>query len=200
MPASSTPAVPVSCCCSTRPSTWSAATRSPSRSRRLGDGPVGDRFDAVAHRSSADVDGELDVSEQRYEVMYFFDLADERIDEFKRGWGAIGDSIVVVGGDGLWNCHVHTNDIGAAIEVALDLDGRPKQIRVTDLFEEVDEEHAQRTAGMHSSDPGRRGAQPRRGRAPAGHHAQSWPCAAATGSSSCSRTSACRASSRVARR
>ena len=58
--------------------------------------------------------------------MYFLDLADRRIDEFKQGWGAIGDSIVVVGGDGLWNCHVHTNDVGAAIEVALDLDGRPR--------------------------------------------------------------------------
>ena len=113
----------------------------------LGDGPVGDRFVAVAHRSSG-VDGELDVSEQRYEVMYFCELADARIDEFKRGWGAIGDSIVVVGGDGLWNCHVHTNDIGAAIEVALDVGGRPKQIRVTDLFEEVADEHAHRTAGM----------------------------------------------------
>ena len=90
----------------------------------------------------------LDVSEQRYEVMYFLDLADERIDEFKSGWGAIGDSIVVVGGDGLWNCHVHTNDVGAAIEVALDLDGRPRTIRVTDLFEEVDEEHAKREAAM----------------------------------------------------
>ena len=31
--------------------------------------------------------------------------------------------LVVVGGDGLWNCHVHTNDIGASIEVALDLEG-----------------------------------------------------------------------------
>ncbi len=113
----------------------------------LADGPVGDEFVAVAHRSSG-VDGELDVSEQRYEVMYFCELADARIDEFKRGWGAIGDSIVVVGGDGLWNCHVHTNDIGAAIEVALDVGGRPKQIRVTDLFEEVADEHAHRTAGM----------------------------------------------------
>ncbi len=94
------------------------------------------------------VDGELDVSELRYEVMYFCELADARIDEFKRGWGEIGDSIVVVGGDGLWNCHVHTNDIGAAIEVALDVGGRPKQIRVTDLFEEVADEHAHRTAGM----------------------------------------------------
>ncbi len=34
-------------------------------------------------------------------------------------WGALGDSIVVVGGDGLWNCHVHTDDIGAAIEAGI---------------------------------------------------------------------------------
>ena len=80
--------------------------------------------------------------------MYFLDLDDERIGDFKQGWGEIGDSIVVVGGDGLWNCHVHTNDIGAAIEVALDLGGRPQQIRVTDLFEEVADEHADREAAM----------------------------------------------------
>ena len=90
----------------------------------------------------------VDVSELRYEVMYFLDLDDARIGAFKRAWGAIGDSIVVVGGDGLWNCHVHTNDIGAAIEVALDLGGRPRQIRVTDLFEEVADEHAHREAAM----------------------------------------------------
>jgi dihydroxyacetone kinase-like predicted kinase len=42
----------------------------------------------------------------------------------------------------LWNCHIHTNDIGAAIEAAIDVGGRPKQIRVTDLFEEVAERHA----------------------------------------------------------
>lgn len=96
--------------------------------------------------------GEVDVADQRYEVMYFMDLEDARIDEFKQGWGAIGDSIVVVGGDGIWNCHVHTNDIGAAIEVALDLDGRPKEIRVSDLFEEVDDEHAKREAAMTGGD------------------------------------------------
>jgi len=99
--------------------------------------------------------GEVDVADQRYEVMYFMDLDDARIEDFKNGWGAIGDSIVVVGGDGIWNCHVHTNDIGAAIEVPLDLGGRPKQIRVTDLFEEVDEEHAKREAAMGgAADPG----------------------------------------------
>jgi uncharacterized protein len=98
------------------------------------------------------VGGELDVSEQRYEVMYFCELPDDLIDDFKHGWGEIGDSIVVVGGDGLWNCHVHTNDIGAAIEVALDLDGRPRQIRVTDLFEEVADEHDRRDSLMHEDD------------------------------------------------
>ena len=84
-----------------------------------GDGPTAEQLELVAHRHG-DTEGELDVSEQRYEVMYFLDLADDRIDTFKKGWGEIGDSIVVVGGDGLWNCHVHTNDVGAAIEVALD--------------------------------------------------------------------------------
>ncbi|MEY4339256.1 MAG: hypothetical protein RLZ14_1106 [Actinomycetota bacterium] len=108
-------------------------------------GPTAEQLEAVAHRHT---EGEVDVSELRYEVMYFLDLADEHIQSFKEGWGAIGDSIVVVGGDGLWNCHVHTNDIGAAIEVALDLGGRPKQIRVTDLFEEVADEHAHREASM----------------------------------------------------
>ena len=43
---------------------------------------------------------------------------------------------------------MHTNEIGAAIEVALDLGGRPKSIRVTDLFEEVDEEHERREAEL----------------------------------------------------
>ena len=54
-------------------------------------------------------------------------------------WAGIGDSIVVVGGDGLFNCHIHTDDIGAAIEAALDV-GRPRGIRVTDLAEQVIEE------------------------------------------------------------
>jgi DAK2 domain fusion protein YloV len=120
-------------------------------------GAVAAAFDAhPPDRSHARVVGgadEVDVADQRYEVMYFLDLDDERIEDFKQGWGAIGDSIVVVGGDGIWNCHVHTNDVGAAIEVALDLDGRPKQIRITDLFEEVDEEHAKREAAMTGEAP-----------------------------------------------
>jgi len=120
-------------------------------------GAVAAAFDAhPPDRSHARIVGgadEVDVADQRFEVMYFLDLLDERIEDFKQAWGAIGDSIVVVGGDGIWNCHVHTNDVGAAIEVALDLDGRPKQIRITDLFEEVDEEHAKREAEMAGGAP-----------------------------------------------
>jgi hypothetical protein len=54
-------------------------------------------------------------------------------------WAGIGDSIVIVGGDGLYNCHIHTDEIGAAIEAALDA-GRPREIRITDLSEQIVEE------------------------------------------------------------
>ena len=65
-----------------------------------------------------------DVSDLRYEVMYFLEAPDDAVPAFKDVWAGIGDSIVVVGGDGLWNCHIHTDDIGAAIEAAIDF-GRP---------------------------------------------------------------------------
>ena len=86
-----------------------------------------------AHLVHASVDEAHDsVSDLRYEVMYFLEATDEAIPAFKDVWAGIGDSIVVVGGDGIWNCHIHTDDIGAAIEAAVDC-GRPRQIRVTDL-------------------------------------------------------------------
>jgi dihydroxyacetone kinase-like predicted kinase len=77
--------------------------------------------------------------------MYFLEAPDETIGAFREVWAGIGDSIVVVGGDGLWNCHIHTDDIGAAIEAALDC-GRPRTIRVTDLIEQVQEERWVREA------------------------------------------------------
>ena len=113
------------------------------------EGPSEQQLQAAAHRHT---EGAVDVSELQFEVMFFLDLADAKIQTFKENWGEIGDSIVVVGGDGIWNCHVHTNDVGAAIEVALDLDGRPRKIRVTDLFAEVAElgevVHARREAAL----------------------------------------------------
>src|SRR5437588_9699417 len=81
--------------------------------------------------------------------MYFLEANDEAIPAFKNVWAGIGDSIVVVGGDGLWNCHIHTDDIGAAVEAALDA-GRPRNIRVTDLMEQVEEERWVREAEVQA--------------------------------------------------
>jgi len=91
------------------------------------------------------------VSDLRYEVMYFLEAPDDSIPAFKEVWAGIGDSIVVVGGDGIWNCHIHTDDIGAAIEAAIDC-GRPQKIRVTDLMEQVEEERWVREAGVEPTD------------------------------------------------
>jgi uncharacterized protein len=99
-----------------------------------GEGPLSD--DTVLHHADHEAH---DVSETRYEVMFFLDAPDDAVDGFKQTWATIGDSIVVVGGDGIWNCHVHTDDIGAAIEAGIAV-GRPHKIRVTDLHDEVAEE------------------------------------------------------------
>jgi DAK2 domain fusion protein YloV len=92
----------------------------------------------------ADHDG---IADLRYEVMYFLEADDAAIPAFKDVWAGIGDSIVVVGGDGIWNCHIHTDDIGAAIEAAIDA-GRPRRIRITDLLEQVEEEKWVREGGV----------------------------------------------------
>ena len=104
---------------------------------------------ADAHLVHAAAEPHDAVSDLRYEVMYFLEAPDEAIPGFKDVWAGIGDSIVVVGGDGIWNCHIHTDDIGAAIEAAVDA-GRPRQIRVTDLMEQVEEERWVREASGES--------------------------------------------------
>jgi DAK2 domain fusion protein YloV len=91
------------------------------------------------------------LADLRYEVMYLLEAPDETIPAFKEVWAGIGDSIVVVGGDGLFNCHIHTDDIGAAIEAAIDI-GRPTKIRVTDLLDEVEEERWVREAAGEPED------------------------------------------------
>ncbi|MGB2756982.1 MAG: DAK2 domain-containing protein [Acidimicrobiia bacterium] len=99
---------------------------------------------------AAGMEGGAETDEFRYEVMFLLDADDATIPAFKQAWAAVGDSIVIVGGKGLWNCHIHTNAIGAAIEAGIDA-GRPRQVRVTDLIEEVEEEqwvHEERVLGL----------------------------------------------------
>jgi DAK2 domain fusion protein YloV len=106
---------------------------------------------AVAGASIGHEGGHGSIADLRYEVMYLLEAPDEAIGAFKEVWAGIGDSIVVVGGEGMWNCHIHTDDIGASIEAAIEI-GRPQRIRVTDLLEQVEEERwvregAEATAG-----------------------------------------------------
>ncbi|HEY5122003.1 MAG TPA: DAK2 domain-containing protein, partial [Acidimicrobiales bacterium] len=90
---------------------------------------------------------EGDVGDLKYEVMFLLDADDAKMPAFRSAWETLGDSIVIVGGEGLYNCHIHSNNVGVSIEVALDA-GRPRQIRVTDLTERVIEERWVREANV----------------------------------------------------
>ena len=104
-------------------------------------------------RRATDDEAYAQLAGLRYEVMYLLEAPDGTIPAFKEVWAGLGDSIVVVGGDGLWNCHIHTDEVGPAIEASLDA-GRPRSIRVTDLLEEVEEERWVREgAGTEDSGP-----------------------------------------------
>ncbi len=85
---------------------------------------------------------EEDLSEEgpRYEVMFILESNSEvLIDNFRELWASLGDSIVVVGQDDTYNCHIHTDEIGASIEAGIQ-SGQVSNIRVTDLHEQVREE------------------------------------------------------------
>lgn len=65
-----------------------------------------------------------------FEVIYLLETDEPGIARLRRRLDALGDSLVVVGGDGLWNVHVHVDDAGAAVEAGVEA-GRPYRIRIT---------------------------------------------------------------------
>ncbi len=69
----------------------------------------------------------------------------------------LGDSLVVVGGERLWNVHVHVDDVGAAIEAGIAA-GRPYRIAVTHFADQM-------AAGPASTGGRGRSSPPRRARA-----------------------------------
>lgn len=72
-----------------------------------------------------------------FEVMYLLSETDDaRVQTLKGRLAALGDSLLVVGGPDVWNVHVHVDDVGAAIEAALEA-GRPYRIKVTHFAEQV---------------------------------------------------------------
>ncbi|OUZ09405.1 Dak phosphatase [Aeromicrobium sp. PE09-221] len=71
-----------------------------------------------------------------YEVMYLLDASAEAVDGLRETLTSFGDSLVIVGGEGLWNVHVHVDDVGAAIEAGIAA-GRPHRIQVTHFGEQM---------------------------------------------------------------
>ncbi|MGW3580803.1 DAK2 domain-containing protein [Streptomyces rubiginosohelvolus] len=85
--------------------------------------------------ASAPAEGPLDCPEDgsagpAFEVIYLLEARDEQVARLRTRLDALGDSLVVVGGDGLWHVHVHVDDAGAAVEAGVEA-GRPYRIRIT---------------------------------------------------------------------
>ena len=71
-----------------------------------------------------------------FEVMYLLrDCDDHAVEVLRRRLVELGDSVLVVGGDGEWNVHAHVDDAGAAVEAGIEA-GRPHRVRITRLTEE----------------------------------------------------------------
>ena len=105
-------------------------------------GPVGE----------ADPSGGPGESGFGYEVMYLLEAADAAMAPLRRRLGEIGDSLVVVGGGGLYNVHVHTDDPGRAVEEAL-AGGRPRNIRITSLDAQIEACLAGQARGVRVAEP-----------------------------------------------
>ncbi|WP_411072851.1 DAK2 domain-containing protein [Streptomyces sp. cmx-4-25] len=82
-----------------------------------------------------------------YEVIYLLEADDTAVERLRSRLDALGESLVVVGGDGLWNVHVHVDDAGAAVEAAVEA-GRPHRIRITHFASDA-------TTGTTAPDRGR---------------------------------------------
>ncbi|MER7055280.1 MULTISPECIES: DAK2 domain-containing protein [unclassified Streptomyces] len=83
--------------------------------------------EAPAEKCAAE---EGDDSGPAFEVIYLLEAEDAAVARLRQRLDALGDSLVVVGGDGLWNVHVHVDDAGAAVEAGVEA-GRPYRIRIT---------------------------------------------------------------------
>lgn len=81
-----------------------------------------------------------DPLEFAFEVQFLFEAPDSKADEYRDLLHRYGDCVLVVGGAGMYNVHIHTNDVGPVIEEAIER-GRPRQIEVTHLEGQVAAQH-----------------------------------------------------------
>jgi len=83
-----------------------------------------------------------------YEVQYLLHATAERVAELRQVLSGLGDSLAVVGtGEGLFNVHVHVNDVGAAIEAGIEA-GRPHRISVIRFDDQLATEPSSSRSGV----------------------------------------------------
>jgi DAK2 domain fusion protein YloV len=111
------------------------------------------RLSPVALRDAAHADGEggrrREPGGPSYEVMYLLSDSDEAaVARLRARLDTLGDSVLVVGGEDLWNVHVHVDDVGAAIQAGIEA-GRPHRIAVTHFADQLRARNAHTGGGRH---------------------------------------------------
>jgi uncharacterized protein len=71
-----------------------------------------------------------------FEVQYLLEAPDETMPALRAALSGLGDSLVVVGGNGLFNVHIHTNQPDDVVEAG-QASGRPRDVQVADLEGQV---------------------------------------------------------------
>ncbi|MEU9114748.1 DAK2 domain-containing protein [Streptomyces sp. NPDC048483] len=94
------------------------------------DAPLPEAGGREATGHEADGCADADEGGPAFEVIYLLEADDSAVARLRTRLDGLGDSLVVVGGDGLWNVHVHVDDAGAAVEAGIEA-GRPYRIRIT---------------------------------------------------------------------
>jgi DAK2 domain fusion protein YloV len=114
-----------------------ASRRRPARTHRH---PALPAVDFSCAHGPAEPHGGSGPGEPSYEVMFLLDTdpaaGSAAIVPLRSRLAELGDSLVVVGGSGLWQVHVHVHDPGAAVEAAIEF-GRPHRIRITHFADHV---------------------------------------------------------------
>ncbi len=88
---------------------------------------------------------EVEVEDFRYEAQFMLQGKDSKIEGLREVLNKIGGSVLVVGGDKTYRVHVHTDQLGRAIEEASRV-GRLSDVEISDLKLQVDEVRAGRQA------------------------------------------------------
>jgi DAK2 domain fusion protein YloV len=72
-----------------------------------------------------------------YEVQYLLRAPDETLEPLRKLLGTVGDSVAVIGGEGLWRVHVHTDDRERAVELGAAF-GETSGVEVVNFAEQIE--------------------------------------------------------------